>query len=62
MAAIRIKIIGLTLYWGAMMAAGCIYGVGAALLVVLGASCAMMVLAADEQCEGREDEKKRDAP
>lgn len=42
-----IKIIGLLLYWGACLAAGCIYGIGAAVLVVAGAAFAGMVIGAE---------------
>lgn len=47
-----IKLIGLLLYWGAVLAAGCIYGFGAAVLVVVGAAFAAMVMQADELSEG----------
>lgn len=49
-----IKIIGLLLYWGACLAAGCIYGIGAAVLVVAGAAFAGMVLCVDAATEGAE--------
>lgn len=45
------KLIGLLLYWGTIIAAGCIYGLGAAVLVVVGAVFAGIVLAADEISE-----------
>lgn len=41
------KIIGLLLYWGACLAAGCIYGIGATVLVVAGAAFAGMVIGAE---------------
>lgn len=41
------KLIALLLYWGAVLAAGCIYGFGAAVLVVVGTAFASMVLAAE---------------
>lgn len=47
-----IKVIGMLLYWGACLAAGCIYGIGAAVLVVVGAAFAAMVILADEASEG----------
>lgn len=38
------KLIGLLLYWGTIIAAGCLYGFGAAVLVVVGAVFAAVVL------------------
>ncbi len=43
-----VKLIGLLLYWGTIIAAGCLYGFGAAVLVVVGAAFAGMVLGAED--------------
>lgn len=50
-----IKLIGLLLYWGTLLAAGCIYGFGAAVLVLVGAVFAGVVVLVDEATEGQED-------
>lgn len=43
-----VKLIGLLLYWGTIIAAGCLYGFGAAMLVVVGAVFAGVVLGAED--------------
>lgn len=45
------KLIGVVLYWGACLAAGCLYGFGAAVLVVAGAVFAALVISAEGEDE-----------
>lgn len=50
-----LRLLSLLGYWGTCIAAGAMFGVRAALLVVAGASCAALTVAMEEMCE--EDEE-----